>query len=138
MSDLLDAYCRFFEALRPETLDQLDSLTTPDIRFKDPFNDVRSRDHMKKIFAGMFDRIDEPRFIVHDRAIGASGAFLRWDLHFQWKGQRALITGLSDVRFAPDGLIASHIDHWDAAEQFYEKLPVLGGILRLIKRRMAD
>lgn len=136
----LDRYCQFYETLTPETLGQLDGLTTADVRFKDPFNDVQSRDHMKRIFAGMFKRLDEPRFIIHDRAIGSEGAFLRWSMSFKPKGNPNtwLITGLSDVRFSPDGLISSHVDHWDAGEQFYEKLPVLGGILRLIKHRMAD
>jgi hypothetical protein len=140
MTTHLDSYCHFYETLRPETLDQLDGLTTRDVRFKDPFNDVQSRDHMKRIFAGMFRRLDEPLFIVHDRAVGSEGAFLRWTMQFKPKGtpNTWLITGLSDVRFSADGLISSHIDHWDAGEQFYEKLPVIGGILRLIKHRMAD
>lgn len=140
MIERLQAYCDFYETLELGTLDQLDALTTPDVHFKDPFNDVRSRDHMKRIFAGMFRRLDEPRFVVQDKAVGSEGAFLRWSMSFRPKGKPDtwLITGLSDVRFDADGLIASHIDHWDTGEQFYEKLPLLGGVLRLIKHRMAD
>jgi hypothetical protein len=27
-----------------------------------------------------------------------------------------------------------HRDYWDAAEELYEKLPVLGGLMRFLKR----
>jgi hypothetical protein len=29
-----------------------------------------------------------------------------------------------------------HRDYWDVAEELYEKVPVLGGLLRTIKRRL--
>jgi hypothetical protein len=33
--------------------------------------------------------------------------------------------------------VTLHRDYWDAAEELYEKLPVVGGLMRLIKRRLA-
>ena len=42
------------------------------------------------------------------------------------------------LAFAPDGRIAMHRDYWDAAEELYEKLPVLGGLMRWIRRRAAS
>ena len=35
-----------------------------------------------------------------------------------------------------DGRVVEHRDYWDAAEQLYEKLPLIGGVLRLLKRSM--
>ncbi|WP_413888997.1 hypothetical protein [Candidatus Aalborgicola defluviihabitans] len=35
----------------------------------------------------------------------------------------------------PDGRILDHRDYWDAAEELYEKLPLLGGLMRWLKRR---
>ena len=32
--------------------------------------------------------------------------------------------------------IDGFIDHWDASEQFYAKLPLIGTIIRLIRRRL--
>ena len=43
--------------------------------------------------------------------------------------------GASHLRFAPDGRVADHRDYWDAAEELYEKLPVVGGVMRWLKRR---
>ena len=40
------------------------------------------------------------------------------------------------VWVAADGRVAYHRDYWDAAEEVYEKIPLLGGLLRWIKRRL--
>jgi hypothetical protein len=32
-------------------------------------------------------------------------------------------------------LITLHRDYWDAAEELYEKLPVLGGLMRWLKKQ---
>ena len=37
--------------------------------------------------------------------------------------------------FNEQGLVTMHRDYWDAAEELYEKLPLLGGLMRWLKRR---
>jgi hypothetical protein len=41
-------------------------------------------------------------------------------------GKELLVRGGSHLKLAEDGRIAWHRDYWDAAEELYEKLPVLG------------
>jgi len=136
----LGAYIRFYQELRPETVSRLDRLVVPDVHFKDPFNDFRSRDRMKQVFAAMFHRVEQPRFIIRDHAISQQMTYLRWGLSFRTPSspRPTTIEGMSEVKFDMAGQVTSHIDHWDAAEQFYERLPVLGWVLRQIKARMAD
>ncbi|MFN7856697.1 MAG: nuclear transport factor 2 family protein, partial [Acidovorax sp.] len=33
------------------------------------------------------------------------------------------------------GLVALHRDYWDAAEELYEKLPVVSALMRWLKKR---
>jgi hypothetical protein len=35
------------------------------------------------------------------------------------------------------GLITDHMDYWDVAAGLYEKLPLLGGLLKMLRKRMA-
>jgi hypothetical protein len=35
-------------------------------------------------------------------------------------------------------LITEHRDYWDAAEELYEKIPVLGGLMRWLKKRARE
>ncbi len=44
--------------------------------------------------------------------------------------------GASVVTLATDGRVAEHIDHWDAASAFYERLPILGSLLGWIRGRI--
>jgi hypothetical protein len=45
------------------------------------------------------------------------------------------VRGATHQRFGADGLIVEHRDYWDVAEELYEKLPLLGTLMRWLKRR---
>ncbi len=137
----IDAYVRFFETLTPETLDGLHGHVTPDVHFKDPFNDVTGIDAMKAIFEHMFKKVEEPVFRVTHQAQSAEDDtvwFLQWRLTGRLPtllGGDWDVVGMSEIQLAPDGRVAAHIDYWDAGRHFYELLPVIGPIIRLLRRR---
>ena len=66
-------------------------------------------------------------------------AFLTWDFKFRFKRfdtQRwQTVRGGSHLQFNAQGLVTLHRDYWDAAEELYEKLPLLGGVMRWLKAR---
>jgi ketosteroid isomerase-like protein len=109
--------------------------------FKDPFNEVRGPAAIGRIFAAMFEQVDEPRFTVLEAIAQGEQAFLVWEFRFRFRrfDTRSLqtIRGATHLRFAPDGRIGLHRDYWDAAEELYEKLPVLRALMRWLKRRAA-
>ena len=45
------------------------------------------------------------------------------------------VRGASHLKFAADGRINFHRDYWDAAEELYEKLPLVGSLMRWLKRQ---
>lgn len=130
---------RFFETLAPADLDRLAGFYAPDARFRDPFNDVQGLDAVRAVFAHMFDTLDAPRFVIRDLVESGEDAFLTWDMHFRRRGAGGSwhVHGGTHLRFAPDGRILLHRDYWDAAGELYEKLPVLGALLRWLRRRLA-
>jgi hypothetical protein len=137
-SERIDALVRYFETLSPESVDQLPRLYAPDCRFVDPFNDVRGCERVAAIFRHMFDQVDAPRFIVRERVCDDARVLLTWDFEFRfhrWRaGELQRIHGASLITFDAAGLVALHRDYWDAVE-LYERLPVIGGLLRLLKRQ---
>jgi len=130
----LDALTRYFQELTPATLERLPDFYTGDAFFKDPFNEVRGVEAIRRIFAHMFEQVEEPHFVVTERLADDNSAMLVWEFRYG-KGQR--IRGVSHLRFADDGRVAYHRDYWDAAEELYEKLPLLGAPMRWLKRRLA-
>ena len=135
----LAQFIRRFETLTPESVDQLAALYSNDAYFKDPFNEVRGHSAITGIFGHMFKQVDKPRFVVKNRIVRDDQAFIVWDFTFQTKGSRTAgqcIHGSSYLCFDPDGRVNYHRDYWDAAEELYEKVPLLGSLMRFLKRRV--
>jgi steroid delta-isomerase len=130
----------FYEALGPASLDRMDAVYAPDAWFRDPFNEVRGLPEIRRIFAQMFEHLDDCRFTFIDEAVDENGAFLTWDMTFRIRRlsprETRRIHGATHLRFAPDGRIAYHRDYWDAADELYAKLPVIGPVMRWLKRRL--
>ncbi len=131
-----------FESLSPATLTSALSATySDDAYFRDPFHEVRGRDAIQAIFAHMFETMRAPRFVVREAVLQGDQCFLVWDMHFglaRWHAERVeTIHGASHLRFGDDGRVAWHRDYWDAAEELYEKLPLVGTLMRWLRRRAA-
>ena len=138
MGEPLRRYVELFEHLTPKDLDRFEIYFTANARFKDPFNDVSGIPAIRRVFEHMFATLERPAFKVTHAALRGSDGFLRWQFDFRARGRDARIIGASHIRFAEDGRIAEHLDFWDPAEQIYEKLPVLGSLLRWLKRRLSS
>jgi hypothetical protein len=83
--------------------------------------------------------LENPRFVVTGRIVQGTQCFLTWELHFafrRFQQRRAqCIRGGSHLLLDSEGRITLHRDYWDAAEELYEKLPVVGSLMRWLKRR---
>lgn len=132
----LAAYARFYETLSPDSLGELRRLAAPGVRFKDPFNETRGIEALIRATTAVF-RFGTPRFEILDQAMGGRAGYLLWRYTVDVNAASPwTIDGMTELRFDAEGRVVEHIDHWDAAGQFYERLPLLGTILRLIRRRL--
>lgn len=129
---------RFYETISLDTLHaQLAQVYAPDARFKDPFNEVRGIGEIGRIFEHMFEQVNEPHFVVTARVLDGSQAFLTWEFLFRMKRfskETQCILGATHIIFDADGKVAVHRDYWDAAEELYEKLPLVGSLMRWLKQ----
>lgn len=134
----IERLVHWYEHLTPDHLRTLDTYYAPDARFKDPFNDVRGVPAIAQVFAHMFTTLDQPRFVVTERVVQGHQAFLVWEFHFRFRRWRSgipqCIGGATHLRFNESGLVAMHRDYWDAAEELHEKLPVVGTLMRWLRR----
>ena len=124
------AYGAYFETLRPDNVERLRDLAAAEIRFEDPFNEVRGVDQVIRLLDRMFEDATEVSFAMLDRTCGDDRCFLRWEFFCRpkrlSKGPIWRIEGVSMVRFDEDGRVVEHIDYWDAARQVYGRLPLIG------------
>jgi steroid delta-isomerase len=128
-----------YAGLTPERTGELHQVYSADAYFRDPFNEVRGPAAIERIFVHMFSQVDSPRFVILERAVDGDTAWLTWDLEYRARPGTPLrrIHGASQLQFDADGRVRRHRDYWDAAGELYETLPLLGGVLRMLRKRLA-
>jgi len=140
--DTIDALANFYEHLTPESVTQFPDYYAETADFKDPFNEVRGLAPIQRIFAHMFCQVSEPRFVVVERVVDEHGAVLIWELHYRvrrWeRGKLQIMRGVSHLKFDTEGKVIWHRDYWDTAEELYAKLPVIGCLMRGLKKVLAN
>jgi ketosteroid isomerase-like protein len=139
----LQRVVHFFEHLQPGNVARLAELYTHDAQFKDPFNEVQGVPAIEGIFRHMFDSLDAPRFVITEQVIQGTQAFVTWDFVFAMRrfdaDKTQTIRGASHLVLREEAgvwRVAVHRDYWDAAEELYEKLPLIGGLMRWLKQRV--
>ena len=137
--EAVTAIVAFFEHLRPENLPQIGQLYAANARFKDPFQDVQGVAAITGVFEHMFVALDAPRFVVTQRVVQGAQCFLTWDFHFRFQRFDRHVTqtvrGATHLVLDAQGRILLHRDYWDAAEELYEKIPLVGALMRWLKTR---
>jgi steroid Delta-isomerase len=135
------SYRSFLETLTAAGIGGLDRLAASDIHYHDPFLDARGVAPVKRVFGRMFEEVDDPRYTITHCACDGDTCFLRW--HFTCrpktirKGHPWVVDGITEVRFDGDGRVIEHVEHWDAGEQVYERMPVVRSLIRWLKRRVS-
>ena len=137
MTTPIETYAVFLEGLTADNLSKLSNHVTSDVHFVDPFNNVVGVDHMTRVFSDMFTEVGPISFTVTEMCGNALSGMLAWQFEAELRGKPWTFEGTTVLRFASDGRVCEHIDHWDAAGQFYERLPVIGWLLGVLRRQLA-
>ena len=130
---------QLFNTFGPADVGRLGDFYRADARFKDPFNEVQGVAAIQSVFRHMFAALDDPRFVVKDVIVQGEQCFLSWDFCFRMRRfdrSPQTVRGATHLHFDAEGRIAMHRDYWDAAEELYEKLPVVGGLMRWLRRKV--
>jgi steroid delta-isomerase len=127
----------WFETLEPGSLDIITSIYAADASFADPFNEVQGIEAIRRVYVHMFATLGRPRFVINEVVGTAPQVFMTWDFVVPRARGEMTIRGATHFRFAADGRICMHRDYWDTAGELYAKLPLLGLLVRALRRRLA-
>lgn len=133
----IESYVKFFETLSPETLPELAALCSEDLRFCDPFNDVRGIEQTMQVFLHMFANTQNPVFRVYEWQRSDQVVFLFWNFRCRSFGRPLDFDGVSRVLINDANLISEHVDYWDSGEAFWQKIPLLGSVIKLLSQRIS-
>ena len=132
-------YARFFENINKNTpIKDYEKIFEKDVRFKDPFHDIKGLEKLYKIFEDMYIKLDNPSFKVTEIIEQNNITYLKWDFQFSFKNDKKVecFEGVSRVEFNKENKAISHIDYWDSSSNLYEKIPILSFFMRFIKSKI--
>jgi hypothetical protein len=137
MSTRYSEIAQWFETFTPASLERVQDIYASDAVFIDPFNHLKGLASVRAVYQHMFDTLEYPRFVITTTVSSEYQAFMTWDFLFICRGQAQQISGCTQFELNDQGLIVLHRDYWDASQQVYEKIPLLGSVLRMIKRKLS-
>jgi len=139
MSSLARQYGEFFERLSKDDKQEIyEQFFDENSLFEDPFQRVVGVEKIYQVFENMYTTLHNPKFIVEEIIEKENIAYIKWQFFYAMSpgAKQEHFTGISRVAFSEDAKVISHTDYWDAASNVYEKIPLLGVILRFIKRKI--
>ncbi len=139
--ETLTAYLALWADPSPDRdLNRLDALTSSNVRFKDPIQEVYGRDRLKAIFADSSRTVADTDVNIDGIAwVSDNRAFVKWRYAGTIKRLKLRnwsVVGMSDICLDASNRIGSHEDYWDLAGGLFEHFPVIGWLLRRLRARL--
>ena len=141
MTDLMQRFSNYYSELTVDSPQQLGQLYRDDIEFCDPAHCVSGLAELRNYFTATMQGVELCAFDISDIKESGDSAFVTWTMRLQHPklngGRLISVPGVSHVRFDQE-LIFYHRDYFDLGAMLYENVPVLGGLIRGIKKRMSS
>jgi len=129
-----------YENLSVDNLEPLRSIYADDVCFEDPIHGIQGLDALVAYFQTLFENVERCRFKFHRSVISSDGMFFSWTMMLEHRslkpGKMIRVEGASYLKYR-DGKVYYHRDYFDLGAMVYENVPLLGGVIRAIRNRMA-
>jgi hypothetical protein len=140
MSRPLDRFKKVFNQLDKDHLDLLEQIYTPDVKFRDPVHTLNGLPALRDYYSRLYEGVISCQFTFEAEVIEGQEGMLVWIMRFQHRrfraGETLELSGVSHLQFREDGRVHDHRDYFDMGEFIYERVPVLGSVIRAIKNRL--
>ena len=112
-----------------------------DVYFRDPFKEIHGEPEFEAYLLRGSAAVAEFSMDWKEVSENEGNYYFRWIMSVKLKRDAAdrpptRVTGISHVRFGPDGKVIFHQDYFDGAALIYERVPILGGAIRYIKKHI--
>jgi hypothetical protein len=141
-AEALARFGRFFSDFSPARIEHLLPETyAEDVVFDDTLKTLRGRDALAHYLGESAAAVEACQVQIVDEARSDNGDYyLRWRMMIRFKrfrrGQDTWSIGMSHLRFNAEGRVVYHQDYWNAADGLFEHIPLVGHLIRAIKRRL--
>lgn len=138
----LDWFVQFqaiYHNLSKNNLNSLSLVYHEDVCFEDPLHKVNGLSHFIAYFNNLYMNVISCSFEINHTIKMQDEAAIYWTMHYQHpklnSGKTISVKGHSHLK-ARNNKIIYHRDYIDAGAMLYEHIPLLGGAIRYIKKRI--
>ena len=138
MQPLLDEFCQYYQELDQHPLSRLAEIYRDDIEFCDPVHCIHGIESFTGYFEQLMQQVQRCWFDIEQVMEQDQEAYVRWVMNFQHPrlngGKLISVPGVSHLKF--EQKVYYHCDYYDLGAMLYEHIPLLGGLVRGIKKRL--
>lgn len=138
---LLNRFEQFYRDFKGVDMGLLHELYSPEVRFRDPVQEVTGLPQLTRYFAAAQRSVQECRFEFLDRLDAEDRSVFQWQMHYRHPrlngGESLVLRGMSRVEFRDVGITA-HEDIYDMGAMLYEHVPFFGFGVRWLKQRLQE
>ncbi|WP_070963027.1 nuclear transport factor 2 family protein [Vibrio sonorensis] len=130
-----------YQKLDKNNLHRLDAVYHDKVVFEDAAHRLEGWSALQEYFSALYENVHKCQFVIQERQQVGDSGFLTWTMELEHprlqKGSTIFVNGVSHLKFK-DGKVIYHRDYFDLGEMLYENLPVLGKLIKSIKRRLGQ
>lgn len=123
-----------------KNLEVLDLFYSSGVTFCDPIKEVRGLENLKKYYSHVYKNVESIRFDFHRFISDKNFVSGEWIMTLKAKslnsGEPFEVKGCSVFEFDHHDKVIFHRDYLDLGEMVYEKVPLLGSVLRAFKKAL--
>lgn len=138
--ELQQRFNDFYTELSESRLDALAGIYHPKVIFEDPVGTHEGLPALASYFRKLLKSCVQCEFVIRHQQFSGADAWLNWTMIFSHKrlngGDPIHVDGGSVLRIR-EGRVVFQRDYYDMGSMVYEQIPVLGRLIRWLRRRMA-
>ncbi len=130
-----------YESLRATQTGVWDEHYSSDVVFENPVGEIQGREALIKYYQTQYKNMHDMRFEFKPDAIAGDRHLVSWVMYVRSStlngGEEVSVHGVSEIEFQAESTqIIYQRDYFDMGEFLYENVPVLGPVIRLVKKQL--
>lgn len=137
---IVQKFKQLYKELDGSNVEIIESLYAANVSFQDPFHQIEGLNNLKNYFQELYQNVDAISFDFGEYNSDGDNHYISWVMNLTHpklnKGKPFDVPGVTFIKGNDAQEILVHRDYFDAGIMLYEKIPVLGSLVKFVKSRL--
>lgn len=135
----IENFIYFYQHFSQDSVAQLSTVYTDDITFVDPVATHHGLPALTRYFSNLLGNTQRCDFCLTEIKQLQDSAYISWQMNFRHAklnaGELIQVEGISQVMIRNNKIMFQR-DYYDLGNMLYEHVPVIGALIRYLKRKL--